>query len=50
MSEFEKSLEGLSIKMPASIDKILSAMKPKTYNTQNMTKLFKREFVYKIMS
>ncbi len=50
MREFEKSLEGLSIKIPANIQNILSAIKPKTNNYQNMMRLFKREFIFKLMS
>jgi hypothetical protein len=42
MREFEKSLEGMSVQIPANIQNILSAIKPKTYNTQNMVRLFKR--------
>ncbi len=42
MREYEKLLDDLSIKIPSNIESILSSIKPKTYNTQNMTKLFKR--------
>jgi hypothetical protein len=50
MREFEKLLDGMSPKIPSSIESILSSIKEKTYNTQSMTKLFKKEFVYKMMS